>query len=116
MYTGMEILATFVLLFFKILSSVEGSERLFEHQLPFDGYMCSTTDYLGKTRSILQCSEACAKVASCVGFFFNHLNNECSGTPVVYVSPNTCTWTGEDTYFYLDGKLPSCNEKNIISK
>ena len=85
----------------------------------FDGYTCSSTQYLGKKRSILNCSEACAKETSCVGFFFNNWNNQCSGTSVVYVVPGACQWTGDDTYFYLDGKFPIVNGKkqeNITCK
>ena len=92
-----------------------GVELLYEHQHAFDGYMCSTSQYLGKKRSILQCSEACAREASCLGFFFNHLNNECSGTSVVYVVTTECQWTGDNTYFYLDGKLLVSKKSSTIS-
>ena len=107
--------AILTLMFFNFDSSVEGSQRLFEHQLSFNGFMCSTTQYLGKKRSILHCSEVCARDTRCVGFFFNHLNNKCSGSSVVYVVPTECQWTGDDTYFYLDGKLLIVNVKKVIS-
>ena len=104
----MEFLAIFAL-FLNLYSSVAAFQIFFEHQLAFDGYMCSVTEYLGKKRSIYECSSVCVRETSCVGFFFNYLNNDCSATSQVYAVPGECMWTGDDTNYYIDGKLSIVN-------
>ena len=99
----MEILTFLALVLLNIYSSVDGTEIFFERENQFDGFICTTQQYLGNKRSILQCSEACAKETSCVGFFYNHLDKQCNGTSVVLTDPLLCQWSG-NTVYYSDGK------------